>query len=372
MLEANIYDNFNPNELNVFDFELPGGAGKVTRPIPKPKSRTQVLEYELWETGYKYSSSALLASEVEVGDIVEVLYPKKVPIATSATTSEQAPLSFIYLVIDVDDDNRATLQNYFWAMIEGNELPTKSGNQLMGGILTRAIDPNINQLMTHGFSYNPLVFTGNIKLNRKSDTTETSGVVKDIFSKTQFQPTAMIRTAVYDINGELSQPRDTIQINLASRFWQRSMIETKIDIGQNPATETETIVERSNYNFLISYVKTDPEGDTYKETPDLWTVDDDGNVINYRTYQGDGYNLPQQKIPKTMFFDEAPTAAQIKAEITSSTIVKLIYFNVDPKLELYTNDLVKIWYNGISYSGHIADRVVTPVTNRLLFVEGTE
>ncbi len=370
IIEANIYDNFNPNELNILDFELPGGAGKVTRPIPKPKARAQVLEYELWETGYKYTSSALFSCEVSVGDVIEVLQVKKVPLALTSDTTSTTPLSFVYVVTNVDDNNRATLKNYFWAMIDGMSLPTKGESQVMSTILTKMIDPNLNQLMTHGFAYNPNVFTGTIKLNRKSDTTEAEGVAKDIFARTRFQPTTMIRTSVYDINGALSQARDTVQINLSSRSWVRSQIETRIDESDNVSKETETIVERSNYNFAIVYVKKTSDSNEYQPIPDLYTIDDNGNVVNYRTYKGDGYDLPQQKIVKTLFYDEAPTTAQIKAEITGSTIINLLYFNVNELLELYVNDIVKIWYQGVSYRGHIADRVITPANDRLLFVEG--
>lgn len=369
ILEANIYDNFNPNELNILDFPLPGGAGKVTRPIPKPKARLQVLEYELWETGYKYTSSALFSSTVEIGDVVEVLQSQKVPLAIAEDRIDTFDLSFVYVVIDVDENNRATLKNYFWAAIDGMEIPTKALNSTTGGILVRMIDPNVNQLMTHGFAYNSNLFKQAIKFNRKSDSTEMVGVAKDIFIRTLFQPTTMIRLATYNINGEMTT-RNTVQINLASRTWERKPISTRIDEALAPAVETETVISRSKYNFVIVYVKTTPDGDTYKEIPDLYTIDDSGNIVNYRNYKGDGYDLPQQKIQKTMFFDEAPTIAQIRSEISPDTVIKNILFNKDPKLELYVNDLASVWWEGQLYEGYVADRVITPANDRLLFVEG--
>ena len=78
MLEVNVYDNFNPNYLNVKDYELPNG-NKTTRPLPAPKARCVAMNYELWETGYLYTSTATFSYSVEVGDIVEILFPEKYP-----------------------------------------------------------------------------------------------------------------------------------------------------------------------------------------------------------------------------------------------------------------------------------------------------
>lgn len=369
MLEANIYDNFNPNELNILDFELPDGAGHVARPIPKPKARTQVVEYELWQTGYKFTSSAVFAIDIEVGDIVEILTPEVIPMATTPDHTEEFPLSLIYVVTDVDEGNKATLKNYFWAMIDGMSIPTQFLSGTSGSIIIKMIDPNINNLMTYGFMYNPNLFTQQIKYNRKSDTTEMFGVAKDLFRVVRFQPFATIRKVTYDPNGDVLRPRDTIEINMTSSVWDRTHIWTRIDETLNPVIEYETLVERSNYNFATVYVKTDPEGTTYNPTPTRYTMDDNGNVVNMANYTGDGYDLPQQRIGKTLFYDEAPTTAQIKSEISGDTVVANIYFNQDPKRPVYVNDLVPMYWNGRKYNGHIADRVITPTSDRLLFVE---
>lgn len=370
LLEANIYDNFNPNVLNILDFELPGGAGKVTRPIPKPKALAQALDYELWETGYSYTSSALFSTTVDVGDIVQVKTTEDIPLATTADKTEIAPLSHVYLVTEVDENNRATLKNYFWAMIEGVDIPTVTLNAPNSTILVLLTEVEKTALMHHGLIFNRDLFSQPSKFNRKTESTDAISVAKDIFSSVRYQPTALIRVATYNINSELSQPRDTIEINLSSRTWTRKNITLRIDEALNPAIETETVIERSNYNFAIVYWK-DNQDDKYPAQPDLYTIDDNGNVVDMRNYTGDGYNLPEQKLIKTLFYDEGkPTTAQIKAEISGDTIIHKIYFNQDPKLPLYTNDLVTLWYNGISYTGHIADHVITPLTNRLLFVEG--
>lgn len=370
MLEVNVYDNFNPNELNILDFELPNGAGKVTRPIPKPKMRTQAMEYELWQTGYKYTSSALFAAPVEIGDIVEILSSERVPMSTALDVTEDYPLSYIYEVTDVDENNRATLKNYFWAMIEGNEVPTSFLSGTSGSIIIKMIDPNVNQLMSHGFIYNQELFKQGIKYNRKSDTADMTGVAKDMFSVVKFQPFSTIRRVTYDPDGEILRPRDTIEINLSSRTWARENIVTRIDEALNPAIEYQTIVERSNYNFVIVYVKTDPEGDTYGTVPQLYTIDDNGNLVNYRNYNGDGSELPQQKVQKTLFYDEQPTNAQLKSEVRGDSVIANVLFNQDSKLPLYVNDLATLWWSGTKYEGYIADRVITPANDRLLFVEG--
>lgn len=370
MLEVNVYDNFNPNELNILDFELPNGAGRVTRPIPKPKLRTQAMEYELWQTGYKYTSSALFAATVEIGDIIEVLTSESVPMATTPDIVEDYPLSYVYVVTDVDENNRATLKNYFWAMIEGNEIPTQYLAGTTGSIIIKMIDPNVNQLMSYGFMYNTELFKQPIKYNRKSDTAEMKGIAKDMFSVVHFQPFPTIRRVEYDPDGEVLRPRDTIEINMTSRTWARSPIVTRIDEALNPAIDYETLVERSNYNFVIVYVKENPDSDIYVTPPQLYTVNDNGNLVNYRSYNGDGSDLPQQKIQKTLFYDEQPTNAQLKSEVTGDTVVANVLFNQDPKLPLYVNDLATLWWSGTKYEGYIADRVITPANERLLFVEG--
>ena len=42
MLEANVYDNFNPNYYNISDFTLPNGK-KDKRGLPIPKADVKLL-----------------------------------------------------------------------------------------------------------------------------------------------------------------------------------------------------------------------------------------------------------------------------------------------------------------------------------------
>ena len=369
MLEANVYDNFNPNYYNISDFNLPNGK-KDKRGLPRPKARCQVINYELWETGYLYTSSATLTVSVEVGDIVQILFPEVVPIEETLGKKRNLNLDMVYLVTSVDEGNKATLKNYFWAMIESLDVPsaitkTKTTNS---AIIDYLIDPNKDELMSYGYFFNSSIFAGKATINRKAETSSAHDVAKRIFSKVQFQPTTTIQHASSE-----TDPRNLLFINFASRNWNRRRITTRVDIKQNVAVETETIVERSAYNFAVVFIK-NKEADDYIDPPKMYTAKNNGDVIDYSTYHGDGTDLPDVRIVKTLFYDRddhgnPPDISTIKAEISPSTIVTRLFFNQNELLPLYVNDLVDIWYEGKLYSGYIADRVKTEFNDRLIFVE---
>ena len=369
MLEANVYDNFNPNYYNVSDFILPNGE-KDKRGLPIPKSRCQVINYELWETGYLYTSSATLTVSVEVGDIVQILFPEVVPIEEALGKKKKLNLDMVYLVTDVDESNKATLKNYFWAMIQSLDVPsaitkTKTTNS---AIIDYLIDPNKNDLMSYGYFFNSSIFAGKATINRKAETSSATDVAKRIFSKVQFQPTTTIQHASSE-----TDPRNLLFINFASRNWNRKRITTRVDVKQNVAMDTETIVERSAHNFAVVFIK-NKEADDYTDPPKMYTAKNNGDVIDYSTYHGDGTDLPDVRTVKTLFYDRddhgnPPDISTIKAEISPSTIVTRLFFNQNELLPLYVNDLVDIWYEGKLYSGYIADRVKTEFNDRLIFVE---
>ena len=369
MLEANVYDNFNPNYYNISDFTLPNGK-KDKRGLPIPKARCQVINYELWETGYLYTSSATLTVSVEVGDIVQILFPEVVPIEEALGKKKKLNLDMVYLVTDVDESNKATLMNYFWAMIESLDVPnaitkTKTTNS---AIIDYLIDPNKNELMSYGYFFNSSIFAGKATINRKAETSSAHDVAKRIFSKVQFQPITTIQHASSE-----TDPRNLLFINFASRNWNRSRITTRVDIKQNVAMDTETIVERSAHNFAVVFVKS-LNTDDYKDPPKMYTAKNNGDVIDYSTYHGDGTDLPEVRVAKTLFYDRddhgnPPDMSTIKAEISPSTIVTRLIFNQNELLPLYVNDLVDVWYEGKLYSGYIADRVKTEFNDRLIFVE---
>ncbi len=369
MLEANVYDNFNPNYYNISDFNLPNGK-KDKRGLPRPKARCQVINYELWETGYLYTSSATLTVSVEVGDIVQILFPEVVPIEETLGKKRNLNLDMVYLVTSVDEGNKATLKNYFWAMIESLDVPnaitkTKTTNS---AIIDYLIDPNKNELMSYGYFFNSSIFAGKATINRKAETSSAHDVAKRIFSKVQFQPTTTIQHASSEID-----PRNLLFINFASRSWNRNRITTRVDIKQSVAMDTETIVERSAYNFAVVFIK-NKEADDYIDPPKMYTAKNNGDVIDYSTYHGDGTDLPEVRTVKTLFYDRddhgnTPDISTIRAEISPSTIVTRLIFNQNEFLPLYVNDLVDVWYEGKLYSGYIADRVKTEFNDRLIFVE---
>ena len=343
MLEFNLYDNFNPN--NATDFRV--------------KARGVIMNYELWQTGYKYTSTAILSIKAEVGDIVEILINDSFTIATSSSANEVLFLNLVYIVTEIDTENKATLKNYFWAMIDGLEIPTSvlSGSSL--SVLNLLVNKKTESHITDGEIVNAGELSQQIKYNRKSDSDTAEKIAKDMFRVIKRQPFIVIR------NNE-------VKTVLASRDWTRRTISTKIDEVQNPSIESETLIQRSNYNLLNAYIKSN---DAYPSYPKTYTIDDANNVVDLENYKGDGTDLPKQRIIKTSFFDEAPTLPEIKALITKDSTVVNIFFNQINLSPLVVNDLVDVYYKGELFNGYIADRAFFESdgglrNERLLFIEG--
>lgn len=343
MLEFNLYDNFNPN--NATDFRV--------------KARGVIMNYELWQTGYKYTSTAILSIKAEVGDIVEILINDSFTIATSSSANEVLFLNLVYIVTEIDTENKATLKNYFWAMIDGLEIPTSvlSGSSL--SVLNLLVNKKTVSLISDGLIVNSGELSQQIKYNRKSDSDTAEKIAKDMFRVIKRQPFIVIR------NNE-------VKTVLASRDWTRRTISTKIDEVQNPSIESETLIQRSNYNLLNAYIKSN---DAYPSYPKTYTIDDANNVVDLENYIGDGTDLPKQRLIKTSFFDEAPTLPEIKALITKDSTVVNIFFNQINLSPLVVNDLVDVYYKGELFNGYIADRAFFESdgglrNERLLFIEG--
>lgn len=343
MLEFNLYDNFNPNNAN--DFRV--------------KARGVTMNYELWQTGYKYTSTAILSIKAEVGDIVEILINDSFTIATSSINNEVLFLNLVYIVTEIDTENKATLKNYFWAMIDGLEIPTSvlSGSSL--SVLNLLVNKKTVSLISDGLIVNAGELSQQIKYNRKSDSDTAEKIAKDMFRVIKRQPFIVIR------NNE-------VKTVLASRDWTRRTISTKIDEVQNPSIESETLIQRSNYNLLNAYIKSN---DAYPSYPKTYTIDDANNVVDLENYKGDGTDLPKQRLIKTSFFDEAPTLPEIKALITKDSTVVNIFFNQINLSPLVVNDLVDVYYKGELFNGYIADRAFFESdgglrNERLLFIEG--
>lgn len=372
MLEVNIYDNFNPNYLNILDYKLPNGQF-VKRPLPIPKARAVCMNYELWETGYLYTSSAIFSYPVEVGDIVEILFPETKPVQYNQTDIVQLPLAFVYLITDVDDGNKATLKNYFWAMVDGLDVPNKMllPPKTKWSVLDYLADPTRTNLMRHGYLFNSVLFNGNPNINRKAETADGVDVAKRLFTSVQSQPYSVILKGGKGFNGGLESELDNLFTVFAGKQWVRTATDTKIDEKQNIVTEYETVIERSSYNFAIVFVKNATTED-YTDPPKQYVCKSNGTVIDYSTYKGDGTDLPDVRRVKTLFYDDVPTTATIKSEIVPSTIVTRLTFDQNPLQPLYLNDLVNIWHEGKLYSGYIADTVKTETQERLVFVEGAK
>lgn len=348
MLEFNLYNNFNPN--------LVLSSSK----LPSVKARGVALNYELWQTGYKYTSTAVLSIKAEIGDIVEVLLTESYTIATAQDKIESKNLSLFYVVVDIDNANKATLKNYFWSMIDGLDIPTSvlSGSSL--SVFNLLTNKKTTALISDGAILNASELAQTVKYNRKSDTDNADKIAKDLFRVVRMQPFVTVDD-------------DKVKTILVSRTWTRQAIATRIDELQSPSFETETLIQRSNYNFLNIYVKN--ASGLYPSTPMTYTVDDSNNVINLATYTGDGSDLPQQRLVKSAFFDEQPQISEIKSQITKDTTVANIYFNQNELLPLVVNDLVNLFHQGNRYDGYVADRVFIEndeglKNERLLFIEG--
>lgn len=350
MLEFNLYNNFNPNLV------------LKSSKLPSVKARGVALNYELWQTGYKYTSTAVLSVKAEVGDVIEVLLTESYVIATTADKVESKNLSLFYVVTDIDNANKATLKNYFWAMIDGLDIPTSvlSGSSL--SVFNLLTNKKTTALISDGSILNANELAQTVKYNRKSDTDNADNadkVAKDLFRVIRMQPFVVIDD-------------DKVKTVLVSRTWARQAISTRIDELQSPSFETETLIQRSNYNFLNVYVKANG---SYPSVPNTYTVDDSNNVINLATYTGDGSDLPTQRLVKSAFFDEQPQISEIKSQITKDTTIANIYFNQNELLLLVVNDLVTLFHQGNRFNGYIADRVFIEndeglKNERLLFIEG--
>ena len=216
MLEFNLYNNFNPNFKNPNKFV---------------KARGVAMNYELWQTGYKYTSTATLSIKAEIGDVVEILIDDSYTLSTATNTVEKFDLNLLYVVVDIDDSNKATLKNYFWAMIDGVEVPTNilSGSSL--SVLNTITNPKIVGLINNGLIANENELQQAIKYNRKSDSDTAEKIAQDMFRVIKRQSFVIIK------NNE-------IKIVLASREWYRQTITTMISGVQNPSIEFETIIQR--------------------------------------------------------------------------------------------------------------------------------
>lgn len=363
MLEYNLYDNFNPNIMERDKEANPDTGNLYPKGIPAPRGRGVLLDYEVFQTGYEFTSSATMTIPCYVGDVVEVLTTEDNSLAITEGRVISQRLSMWFVITDVDEDNRVVMQNYFWYMIEGSSYPTA---QIYGWASTGwniVTTLSNHQVMYWGSMANWDETNMEIKYNMKADTVEMKDLAKATFAKIELQPI----TFAYNMTG-VSSPQ--LQVGLLTDEWTRHRKELRIDEVQNPTIEKVVVTERSNYNFVKTFVK-DAGNDKYPIGGETYTINTSGNLVKMSTYTGDGRDLPELRITKTMFYDEQPTDAQIKSEVTGDSTISKIYFNQNKLYPLQVNDRVRIWYDGTMYDGHIADRSLTPDSQRLTFIEGT-
>lgn len=359
LLEINIYDNISPNKY----LKVPDDENK----LPSPKIRSTILDYELFETGYEYTSSGIIASSnVAVGDVVEVLYQGEYTGYYSIGNPMSFKKSFWYVITELDENNKATMQNYYWYNIEGNEIPN------FGNLFNNAYDAIMTgkqkasgQVMYWDTIisleyFNPI----SLKQNIKGDTVPISQVVKEAFRKTQIQPLT-VRDNGY------SSGKEVLSQMILPITLPRQRVATKIDLAQNPAMEEVIVTTRSNYNTLRFHYK-NVDGNWITQ-PRVYTLDKNNNIVrldNISGWTGDPNDLPHSRSVKTTFYDELPTDSVIRSEITGDTTTKKIYFNQNPKRPLRINDLVGLWWEGTYYEGSIVDIVHTESVERCTFIQG--
>ncbi|WP_054639832.1 hypothetical protein [Lactococcus fujiensis] len=188
MLEYNLFENFNPNVLNQNSYVIAGG-NFVKPPTPLPIARGVVMGYELWATGYEYTSTATLSGEAEVGNIIQVLTNDTYSMAISSSSNITFDINYLYLITDIDDSNKATLKNYFWACIDGLEIPTSLlTSKTTAAIFNSILTSSSISLMVHGNYMNTNEVSQAISWNRKSETDSAEDVAKDLFRIAKIQP----------------------------------------------------------------------------------------------------------------------------------------------------------------------------------------
>lgn len=363
LLEYNLYENFNPN-IMFKEKEKNEQGNDFYKGYPKPFARGVLLDYEIWQTGFDFTSSATMTIEAHVGDIVEVLLPIDDNLAISPTQTITQKLSIWYVVTAVDEANKVTMQNYYWYSIEGSSYATANIFGYASSAWGWVSGVYAPQVMTWGSMANWEETNMEIKFNMKADTVEAKELAKDLFSKILLQPI----TISYNLVG-ISRPQ--LYNALLTDEWTRRQKELRIDEVQNPAIEQVVVTERSNYNFVNVFVK-DPQTEKYPLTGTAYTITDNNQLVKFDDYTGDPANLPELRVTKSMFYDEQPSDAQIKSEVAQDSVVRKIYFNQHKLYPLQTNDLVKLWYNGTEYNGYIADRSWTADgVERLVFMEGS-
>lgn len=362
-LEYNIYDNFNPNIMER-DW-IDGMEGAEVKGYPKPRARGAIMDYELYQTGFEFTSSGTLTTDANVGDVVEVLTTIDATFYLGVNNQWKNKLSIWYVITAIDENNKVTLKNYYWYFIEGSSNSSKGVPTSGDFTFTYMVNKNTGakQVMSWGIFVNSAIAGVQLKYNLKDDTVEFENLSKLLFSKLQFEPQAISVSLPDPLNNRL-------MMSLVCSEETRTTKTTRVDVKQNPAIETVVTTERSNYNYVRAIYRND-DGSIYSSITEDYTINDAGQLVKMKDYTGYGYDLPEQRTVKTMYYDinEKPTDAQLLTEVRGDSIVHKVYFNQNELQPLAVNNLVDLWHEGTVYKGHIADRCFTPLGDRLTFIE---
>lgn len=392
MLEVEVYDNFNKNIL----LYRKKNAGTFSKPLPKPKAIGVALDYEFYVSGHDYTSSATLSCPVKAGDMVHVKTneKRKEPHHFDGFNGSQY-IEILYLVTAVDENNKATLQNYFYAMLENRQIPTSIYYNVWADYLNFMIwsidDSDTNYIFHHIFYPQALLDLPDNKrplpkYGFKAESIDLTDVCRKLQNSFKFQITTSIDWIAYSYDDTVDGvfypagiPIPFVGLDLG--FSVGEPIETRIDATQNVISEDVIYIERSNYNRAICYYKPeDPnnpgqpkEDSDYITTPLIYTLTEDGTVVEPYSYESPvhGLDLPAQVFTKTVFYDIKPTLAQVKTEINGDTTLKKFTFDSNKLQHLTINDPIKLWYDGKTYDGHICDMVFTSQGVRLVFLESS-
>lgn len=349
MLEVNVFDNFNPNR-----FLYSNGA--VLSGFNAPRARSVILDYELFETGYEFTSSGIIPlKELYVGDCVEVLLQGEYSYTKNGANVVVGKRSIWYVITDIDENNKATLQNYFWHFVEGNDFPVFGSSYNNAEFLLLQLTTATTPTVMRWFNEIDLQFFSEQKIrqNVKAETVDIKSLLVELFRVTGVQPMAISRYIDY-------AGARQIGFFITPDTLPRALTTTRLDINQNVAVEEVVVTQRSNYNTLRIFWK-EEGSETFLPQGQSWTLKTDGTVqrISQGQYVGTGEDLPAQRRVKTMFYDSYPTVAEIRSEITGDTTTKKLYFDQNPSQPLHVNEYVGLWYNGDYYTGFIVDTVRT-------------
>lgn len=345
MLEVNIFDNFNPNKFLY-------NNGTVLSGFNTPRARSVIINYELFETGYEFTSTGIIpVKDLYIGDCVEVLLQGEYSYTKNGTNVVVGKRSIWYVITDIDENNKVTLMNYFWYFVEGNEFPTFGSAYNNAEFLILQLTTATTPTVMRWFNEVDLQFFSEQKIrqNIKSETADIKSMLVELFRITGVQPITISRYIDY-------AGARRIGFFITPDVLPRKITQTRLDINQNVSMEEVIVTQRSNYNTLRIFWKETEDGD-FLPQGETYTLKTDGTVqkISQGAYVGTGEDLPSLRKIKTMFYDQKPTIAEIRSEITGDTTTKKIYFNQNPLQPLKINEYVGLWYEGSYYSGFIVE-----------------